>query len=158
MIPSPDSPEVSCVWCFQRLAREIGTDKYRNHLRKSAYGVLREPFDETNFWLDGSLEISAAEQVDFLKKVYRRALPLNQSSYETLRQIMMVEEKPAFKMFAKTGWGTKVKPQVGWHVGYIETSDDVWFFALNLETRDERDLPLRQKLTMEALQIMGIIE
>lgn len=150
--------KVSCVWCFQELARRVGAEKYRNYLRESAYGELREPFEATTFWLDGSLEISAIEQVDFLKKVYQRALPFSPSSYETLRQIMLVEQTPAFTMRAKTGWAARVKPQVGWYVGYVETSKDVWFFATNVGVRDEKDLPLRQKLTREALQTKGVIE
>lgn len=150
--------KVSCVWCFQELARRVGAEKYRNYLRESAYGELREPFVETTFWLDGSLQISAIEQVDFLKKVYLRTLPFNATSYETLRQIMLVEKTPAYTMWAKTGWATRVKPQVGWYVGYVETPKDVWFFATNIEIRDEKDLPLRQKLTREALQAKGIIE
>ena len=150
--------KVSCVWCFQELARRVGAEKYRNYLRESAYGELREPFVETTFWLDGSLQISAIEQVDFLKKVYLRALPFNVTSYETLRQIMLVEKMPAYTMRAKTGWATRVKPQVGWYVGYVETPKDVWFFATNIEIRDEKDLPLRQKLTRAALQAKGVTE
>ena len=150
--------KVSCVWCFQELARRVGAEKYRNYLRESAYGELREPFVETTFWLDGSLQISAIEQVDFLKKVYLRTLPFNATSYETLRQIMLVEKTPAYTMWAKTGWATRVKPQAGWYVGYVETPKDVWFFATNIEIRDEKDLPLRQKLTRAALQAKGVIE
>ncbi|MGS4262884.1 OXA-198 family carbapenem-hydrolyzing class D beta-lactamase [Serratia marcescens] len=150
--------KVSCVWCFQELARRVGAEKYRNYLRESAYGELREPFVETTFWLDGSLQISAIEQVDFLKKVYLRTLPFNATSYETLRQIMLVEKTPAYTMWAKTGWAARVKPQAGWYVGYVETPKDVWFFATNIETRDEKDLPLRQKLTRAALQAKGVIE
>lgn len=150
--------KVSCVWCFQELTRRVGAKKYRNYLRKSTYGELREPFMETTFWLDGSLQISAIEQVNFLKKVYLRALPFNAASYETLRQIMLVEKTSAYTIWAKTGWATRVKPQVGWYVGYVETPKDVWFFATNIEIRDEKDLPLRQKLTRAALQANGAIE
>ena len=150
--------KVSCVWCFQELARRVGAEKYRSYLRKSVYGELREPFEETTFWLDGSLQISAIEQVSFLKKVYLRTLPFSSASYETLRQIMLVEQTPAFTMRAKTGWAARVKPQVGWYVGYVETPKDVWFFATNIEVRDEKDLPLRPKLTREALQAKGVIE
>ena len=149
---------VSCVWCYQELARKVGAEKYRNYLRKSAYGVLHEPFVETTFWLDGSLEISAIEQVEFLKKIYQRSLPFSTPSYEKLQQIMVVEQTPAFTLWAKTGWATRIKPQVGWYVGYVETPKDVWFFATNIEVRDEKDLPLRQKLTREALQTKGVIE
>lgn len=150
--------KVSCVWCFQELARRVGAEKYRNYLRKSVYGELREPFEETTFWLDGSLQISAIEQVSFLKKVYLRTLPFSAPSYEALRQIMLVEQTPAFTMRAKTGWAGRVKPQVGWYVGYVETPKDVWFFATNIEIRDEKDLPLRPKLTREALQAKEVIE
>ena len=150
--------KVSCVWCFQELARRTGADKYRSYLRRSAYGQLHEPFQETTFWLDGSLVISAIEQVDFLKKVYQRTPPFSRSSYETLRQIMRVEQAPAFTMFAKTGLAGKSKPQIGWYVGYVETAKDVWFFATNIGIRDEKDLPLRLKPTREALQTKGIIE
>lgn len=150
--------KVSCVWCFQELARRVGAKKYQHYLRDAAYGQLSEPFEETTFWLDGSLEISAIEQVAFLKKIYLHSLPFSVSSYETLRQIMLVEQTPNFTIRAKTGWGTKLKTQIGWYVGYVETSNDVWFFATNLEVRNKNDLPLRQQLTREILQEKRIIE
>jgi beta-lactamase class D len=150
--------KVSCVWCFQELARRVGPEKYRKYIRKSAYGELHEPFVETTFWLDGSLEISAMEQVKFLKRIYRRSLPFSPASYETLRQIMVVEQTSAFTMRAKTGLAGKSKPQVGWYVGYMETIKDVWFFATNIEIHDEKDLPLRLNLTREAMQAKGVFE
>jgi beta-lactamase class D len=150
--------KVSCVWCYQTLARRVGKEKYQYYLGKSAYGTLSVPFELTSFWLDGALEISAADQVAFLKKVYLRTLPFSTSSYDTLKKIMVVEQTPAYTISAKTGWATRVQPQVGWYVGYVETSKNVWFFATNIEIQSEKDLPLRIKLTKAALQIKGIIE
>jgi beta-lactamase class D len=150
--------KVSCVWCFQELARRVGAEKYRKYLRKSDYGELREPFVETTFWLDGSLEISAIEQVEFLKKVNQRSLPFRASSYETLRQIMLVDQTPGFTIRAKTGLAAISKPNIGWYVGYVEKPKDVWFFATNMEVRQGMDLSLRQKLTREVLQAKGVIE
>lgn len=148
--------KVSCVWCYQELARKVGGEKYRNYIKKTSYGNLLEPFEETTFWLDGSLLISATEQIDFLRKVYLRTLPFSISSYETLRQIMHAEQKPTFKIWAKTGWATRVKPQIGWYVGYVETSKDVWFFATNIDIRNEKELLLRRQLTADALRAKGI--
>jgi beta-lactamase class D len=150
--------KVSCVWCFQELARRVGAERYRRELRKADYGELHEPFEETLFWLDGSLVISATEQVDFLKKVYQRSLPFRPSSYETLQEIMVVEKTSAHTMRAKTGWAERAGQQVGWYVGYVETAKDVWFFATNIGIRDKTDLPLREMLTRQALQAKGIIE
>lgn len=150
--------KVSCVWCFQELARRVGIEKYQSYLEKSSYGELHEPFNGETFWLDGSLTISAMEQVEFLKKVYQRTLPFSTSSYETLRKIMLLEQTPTFSIRSKTGLAGNIKPKIGWYVGYVETSNDVWFFATNMNVYDNKDLSLRLKLTREALQIKGVIK
>ena len=150
--------KVSCVWCYQELARRVGPEKYRNYLHNLEFGELREPFEATSFWLDGALTISAIEQVEFLKKVYLRTLPFSTKTYETVRQIMQVEQTPHYTLYAKTGWATRSSPQVGWYVGYVETAKDIWFFATNLEIRNKNELPLRQQLTRSALQEKGIIQ
>ncbi len=149
--------KVSCVWCFQELARRVGAEKYQQYLRDLNYGEWREPFVATTFWLDGSLQISALEQVNFLRRVYRRELPLSDPAYETLKHIMLVEEGNTYTLWAKTGWAARVTPPVGWYVGYVETPTDVWVFATNIELRDEKDLERRQKLTRSALQVKGVI-
>ncbi|NTW52728.1 MAG: class D beta-lactamase [Chlorobiaceae bacterium] len=148
----------SCVWFYQELARRVGAEKYRAYVGRSAYGELVEPFDVTTFWLDGSLRISAVEQVDFLRNVCRRSLPFSSSSYKTLRQVMLAEKTPRWSLWAKTGWAAGTTPQIGWYVGYVETADDIWFFAMNIDIRNASDLPLRQSLTREALRLKGIID
>ncbi len=150
--------KVSCVWCYQQMARRVGAKNYPKYLSKIDYGKLTQPFEVTTFWLDGSLQISAIEQIEFLKKVYRRTLPFSQTSFDTLRQIMLMEETPNHKLWAKTGWAARTTPQVGWYVGYVEKAKEVFFFALNIEVQNENELPLRQKLAREALQQKGIIE
>ncbi len=150
--------KASCVWCYQELARRVGKEKYPAYIHKAAYGELHEPFEGTTFWLDGSLAISAKEQIDFLRKIIQRTLPFRAASYDTLREIMLAESTPAYTMRAKTGWAIRVTPQVGWYVGYVEVEKEVWLFATNLAVRSEKDLPLRQQLTRASLQVKGIIE
>lgn len=144
----------SCVWYFQELARRVGAARYKQHLAACAYGELHEPLNETEFWLDGSLKISAIEQIEFLKKLYRRALPFKDSSYSSLRQIMLVEQNSEYALRAKTGWA----PPIGWYVGYVETQKGTWVFAMNMDIPDKSALSLRQKITREALRVKGIIE
>lgn len=150
--------KVSCVWCYQQLAAKIGADSYRHYLQQAHYGQLREPFDSTRFWLDGALQISADEQVAFLQQVYQRTLPFSPQAYATLKQIMLAEQTPVYRLYAKTGWASSVSPQVGWYVGYVETAKEVWFFATNLDISDASQLPLRQSLTRAALQAKGILD
>ncbi len=148
----------SCVWCYQQFAQKVGAEKYRHYLTIAGYGRLHEPFNETTFWLDGSLQVSAIEQVEFLKSVYRRSMPFKDSSYESLRRIMLVEPAVAYALRAKTGWSTQAVPHIGWYVGYVETPGGTWFFAMNMDTPDREALPLREKLALAALRAKGIIE
>jgi beta-lactamase class D len=147
---------VSCVWCYQTLAGRIGAERYRGHLARAGYGRLQEPFDETAFWLDGSLTISAEEQVAFLRQVIQQTLPYQATSYAGLREVMLMEQGEGFSLRAKTGWAARATPQIGWYVGYVEQPGATWIFAMNIDIRDEADLPLRQALTRASLQAKGI--
>ncbi len=149
--------KVSCVWCYQELARRVGASKYPAYLRQAKYGQLREPFDGTQFWLNGSLTISAEQQVAFLKQLVERRLPYRASSYDTLKTIMRVETTPRYRLYAKTGWAARTTPGIGWYVGYVEAADDTWLFALNLDTRSTADLSLRKQIALDALQTKGVL-
>jgi beta-lactamase class D len=150
--------KVSCVWCYQVLARRVGADRYRTYLRDLEYGHLTEPFDGTTFWLDGALTISAVEQAGFLQRVQQRTLPFRAHAFDTLRDIMLARQTPGYALWGKTGWAARVAPQVGWYVGYVETPQDVWVFAMNIDVHDPQDLPLRQALTLAALRAKGVID
>jgi beta-lactamase class D len=150
--------KTSCVWCYQQLAKKVGGAKYQNYISSAGYGELHEPFNETTFWLDGSLTISAIEQVEFLKKVHRRQLPFAPSSYDTLAKIMLIEQNPEYSLRAKTGWAASATPSIGWYVGYIESSNGVWFFAMNMDVMDNESLSLRQKVVRESFRLKKIIK
>jgi beta-lactamase class D len=147
---------VSCVWCYRIIARRVGPERYRHHLRQMNYGRLTEPFDVANFWLDGSLTLSALEQIDFLRKLHRREFPFSRHAYDTLAAIMIADSGPGYTLRAKTGWSGR-DPQTGWYVGIVETPSDTWFFATNILVRSPADLPERIALTREALAAKGIL-
>lgn len=150
----------SCVWCYQELAQRIGIARYRQWLKKIDYGNADPGPGLTSFWLSGDLRISAVQQMLFLHKLYKRELPFKASSYDALARIMLVEEKPGYRLYAKTGWagyGEKNTPQTGWYVGYVETGTEVWFFALNMAITKPAEGAYRQQIVMEALKLKGII-
>ncbi len=149
--------KASCVWCYQEIAQQVREESYRRYLALANYGELTDMPDVTTFWLDGSFTVSAVEQVAFLRKVYLRELPFRDDAYNALRQVMLAEQTDSYRLFAKTGWAARMSPQIGWYVGYVETADDVWFFATNLTLRSNADLGLRQKLTKAVLQAEHII-
>jgi beta-lactamase class D len=146
----------SCVWFYQEIARRVGMDKYRSYLKLMSYGNEKSGNDVTLFWLDGSLQISAVEQVTFLRNVYRRSYPFKQTSYDKLERIMVAEKGPSYVVRAKTG-RTGGDTDLGWYVGYATTPQTVWFFAMNIDIRSNGDVPLRREIAFEALRLKGII-
>ena len=143
----------SCVWCYQEFASKIGVEKYKNYLNELDYGNKTIGDDVTKFWLDESLEISAYGEIKFLKRFYLNDLPFKLEDMNILKEIMIDEKSEDYIIRAKTGWEGKY----GWYVGYVETKDDVWFFATNIDTKTKDDLPKRKAITIEALKIKGII-
>lgn len=149
--------KVSCVWCYKEFALKIGEQKYKEYLEKLNYGNKTVGSNISDFWLDGSLKITPFEQVAFLKKLYKNDLPFKTQDINTLKNIMIEEKNDEFILRAKSGWSTRFEFESGWYVGYIETKNDVWFFATNIVTNGQKDLPLRKEITLEALKIKGII-
>ena len=143
----------SCVWCYQEFASKIGVEKYKKYLKELNYGNKKIGDDVTRFWLDESLEITTFEQIKFLKRFYTNNLPFKIEDINLLKEIMIDEKNENYTIRAKTGWEWKY----GWYVGYVETEDDVWFFAMNIDTKSESDLPKRKAMTLEILKLKGII-
>lgn len=143
---------VSCVWCYQRFAKEIGNDKYLTYLDKIDYGNHKTGSDVTTFWLEGDIKISAMEQIVFLKKLYKNELPFKQKNIDITKKILIVTQTKDYTIRAKTGFsGT-----IGWYVGYVETKNSVWFFALNADIT-KNELKYRKQIVMEALKMKNII-
>ncbi|WP_198305519.1 class D beta-lactamase [Arcobacter vandammei] len=144
----------SCVWCYKEFALKIGFEKYKKYLKILDYGDKNIGVNISDFWLDESLKINTFGQVEFLKKLYKNELPFKKDDIEVLKDIMLDENSLEYKIFAKTGWEGKY----GWYVGFIETKNDVWFFATNIDTKSKDDLGKRKAITLEALEIKGILK
>ena len=63
--------------------------------------------DVTLFWLDGTLAISADEQISFLEKLSRNHLPLSPRSTEIVKEILILDRKKGRIFSGKTGSGYK---------------------------------------------------
>jgi len=150
----------TCIWYYQELAQRIGIEKYGEYLAQMSYGNATPGPELTTFWLEGNLRISAFEQIDFLRKLYRRELPFRPAVYDTVGKLMTIKVTPAYTLRAKTGWvgwDKRITPQIGWYVGYVETRGTVWFFASNIIIKQPDDVKLREQIVMEALKLKGIL-
>lgn len=135
----------SVVWYYRELALKVGEKRMREYVRKLRYGNEDASGPVNNFWLGNSLKISADEQVDFLKRFYREELPVSKRSTAIVKEIVRLEETPDYRLSGKTGGGPLGENRfLGWFVGYVETKDNTYFFATEIEgptylsIRDER--------------------
>ena len=132
-----DAFQYSCVHCYQEIARDIGVQRMNNYLSKLDYGNFK--VDSTNiedFWLVGESRVSQMQQIDFLKRFYLNELPISNKTSETVKNIMFIEEGDDYKLSGKTGLSNANQIYNGWYIGYIETQNNTYFFATNLEPKE----------------------
>jgi beta-lactamase class D len=135
----------SVVWYYRELATAVGKPRMKQYVRRLRYGNGDVSGPINNFWLNDSLKISADEQVEFLKRLYKEELPVSPRSMKIVKEIITLEETPDYRLSGKTGGGPLGENRfLGWFVGYVETKDDTYFFATQIEgptyasVRDER--------------------
>jgi beta-lactamase class D len=143
----------SPVWLYQQFARRIGEEREREYLRRIGYGNADPSGGVDLFWLNGRLQISAMEEVEFLQRLYRNALPFKLEHQRLVKDIMINEAGREWILRAKTGWSARVEEKIGWWVGWVEWPDGAVFFALNIDMPgDGADAPKRESITRAILR------
>ncbi|MBX2799597.1 MAG: class D beta-lactamase [Myxococcales bacterium] len=120
----------SAVWVFQDIARAVGPRRELRWLRRLDYGNAEISDDVDLFWLDGSLAISAQEQVEFLQRLYRNELPAALAHQRLVKDVMVEQAADDWILRAKSGWAAG-EVDVAWWVGWVEHPEGAVFFALN---------------------------
>ena len=125
----------STVWVYQRVARRVGRDRYRQSFAAELYGNSEIGPDVGLFWLDQSLRISADEQVRFVERLVRGRLAFRPGVQETVRgMVPVLVDTLGTRVLGKTGWGEREgEPDLGWIVGWVEGAGGTAVFALNAE-------------------------
>lgn len=147
----------STVWFYQKLARLIGAERMQNWVNACDYGNKNISGGIDLFWLQGAIRISAMEQIEFLQKLYENDLPFNIRNQLLVKEIMLADSNASYRLYAKTGWAARVNPQIGWYVGFVETSTEVWLFAHNITIKERQQTAFRIEITYEILKAQGII-
>jgi beta-lactamase class D OXA-2 len=144
----------SAVWVFQRLAKDIGSEKARHYLRQIGYGNADPSGGTDGYWLDGNLRVSAHEQIAFLRRLYRNELPFRTEHQRLVKDTIIAEAGRDWILRAKTGW----EGRIGWWVGWVEWPAGPVFFALNIDTPNRMaDLQKREAIARAILRSIGAL-
>jgi beta-lactamase class D len=118
----------SVVWVSQRITPQLGPVTITNYLARFDYGNRDISGGLTNFWLGSSLKISANEEIEFWKKLWRDQLPVSVRAMTLTKKIMPVEISPmGSRLAGKTG----SHKALGWFVGHLDARDGEFLVAVN---------------------------
>jgi beta-lactamase class D len=151
--------EASAVPVYQEIARRIGAERMQKYLDMFEYGNRDIGGGIDQFWLTGNLRIDPVQQIDFVDRLRRGALPVSKRSQELVRDILPVTRSGDSIIRAKSGLlGAEVgKPTLGWLVGWAEKGDARTVFALNLDVREPRHIADRMSLSQSCLADIGAV-
>jgi beta-lactamase class D len=134
----------SVVWYSQVLTRTLGAERFKRYVDAFAYGNRDVRGDRgknnglTHAWLSSSLTISPLEQIDFLRRIFKRELPVSRRAQDMTQSIMPVFPLPdGWTAYGKTGAGYRSLPdgridrdrQFGWFVGWAKKGERIVLFA-----------------------------
>ncbi len=141
----------STVWYYRELARRVGAEKMKYWVEKSKYGNMDISGGVDLFWLKGGLRITPEQQIDFLKRLHDDKLPFSKRTTDIVKKIMIVKDTLGYILRAKTGWADDDKKSTGWYVGYLETTDNVYYFSNCIQTPDFDKAKARMEITEQIL-------
>ena len=79
-----------------------------------------------------------------------------------MKRMMVIEENKEYKLSGKTGWSIRNGNNNGWFVGYTESRNKTYFFATNVEPKEQFDMNMfpmiRRDVTYKAFEQMNIIK
>lgn len=158
-----DAFQLSCVPCYQEIARKIGVDRMLKYLKRFEYGnMIVDSSTIDLFWLEGDSKITPRQQITFLEKFYTSELGVSKRTEDIMKRIMVVDSTDQYILSGKTGWAIRNENNIGWFVGYIEKNDEVFYFATNIEPKIDFNMDMfpqiRNEISRKAITVLGIIK
>jgi len=151
--------QVSCVPCFQGIARKVGEAQMKDWVNRLDYGNRDIGGKIDFFWLGGALRISPLEQIDFLRRLDGGKLPIQEHTLDTVRDVLTLDVGPEHVLRGKTGFAAPPEQptEVGWFVGFVELGERRVFFATVLDGHGPNvDMkPVRRRVTERVLRELG---
>ncbi|MEG1232480.1 MAG: class D beta-lactamase [Acinetobacter sp.] len=149
--------QASAVPVYQQLARRIGLELMQKEVSRVGFGNQNIGQQVDNFWLVGPLKITPIQEAKFVYALATEQLPFNKSVQKQVKEMLLIEQRGDVKLYAKSGWGMDVNPQVGWYSGWVEQPNGkVTAFILNLEMQNGDEVSERKQLTLDVLDKLGL--
>lgn len=147
----------SVNWYFQSIDSQLGSDSIKSFLHTIQYGNQQTGSDMDLYWTDSSLKISPLEQVELLKKFNENEFHFSPDNISAVKKALQLSSSDAGNFFGKTGTGRIEGRDVnGWFVGYVETSDNTYYFSVNIKADSNASGSAAAKIAMSVLSDLNI--
>ena len=113
--------------------------------------------DLSSYWRESSLESSPVEQVELLTKLQSNSFGFAPENIAAVKDAIRLSSSDAGTFYGKTGSGRiNGKDVNGWFVGFVESADNTYFFAVNINADDNANGISAAEITMAILSDMDI--
>lgn len=147
----------SVNWYFQSIDNQLGAISVYNYIQQIGYGNENMSGSLSTYWLESSLKISPIEQVELLIKLRNNSLGFSSENINAVEDAICLSSSDAGTFYGKTGTGRVDGQDVnGWFIGFVETSDNTYFFATNIGASKDASGSNASKITLSILSDMNI--
>lgn len=147
----------SVNWYFQAIDSQAGFEAVRTFLQTINYGNQNTGTNLNLYWTDFSLKISPIEQVELLQDFYQNNFHFDSKNIQAVKKALLLSTTSSGSLYGKTGTGrVNGKDVNGWFIGYIETANNTYYFATNIQSSSGATGSQATKITESVLSNLGI--
>ena len=147
----------SVNWYFQEIDSQAGFEAVRTFLQTINYGNQNTGTNLNLYWTDFSLKISPIEQVELLQDFYHNNFHFDCKNIQAVKKALLLSTTSSGSLYGKTGTGrVNGKDVNGWFIGYIETSNNTYYFATNIQSSSGATGSQATEITESVLSNLGI--
>ena len=147
----------SVNWYFQEIDGQLGTSALRSYIKEIGYGNEIINSDLSSYWMQSELKISPVEQVELLTDLYNNDFGFSPENVNAVKDSICLFSSENVSFYGKTGTGRINDNDInGWFIGYIETADNTYFFATNIQSTENATGSNASEISFSVLSDMGI--
>ena len=147
----------SVNWYFQAIDSQAGFEAVRTFLQTINYGNQNTGTNLNLYWTDFSLKISPIEQVELLQDFYQNNFHFDSKNIQAVKKALLLSTTSSGSLYGKTGTGrVNGKDVNGWFIGYIETANNTYYFATNIQSSSGATGSQATEITKSVLSNLGI--
>ena len=147
----------SVNWYFEEIDKQMGSSAIQDYIRKIGYGNEIVNANLSSYWMQGALKISPVEQVELLTALYNNQFDFAPENINAVKNSICIFSSEGKNFYGKTGTGRVDGQDVnGWFVGLLETADNTYFFATNIQNDSDATGSKAAEITKAVLSDLNL--